>query len=439
MRFLTAQPVFYIPDTAQVVSSSAGFTDLYRESSVVSSFSASLQDFSLSYSSPFSSRFAGRITVARYGFLTSYSREGDVSFFKASTASQKITGEISFSAGGFLIQPSFTVHELKNRYSYSYSLNAALRPERDNPPPLWMQLFTRNEPALIEAVAVDQNISVPYIFAESGSAAGGTIQLAGGFSLEGIYRKVYPEKTAEDDDFNGILAISSEEFEGALVRRSKNLKAGVRYHEFRGEGKIDAYYTNLSFSSISISTLRYKSWSAFSSFRAGRNYLLNAELSHYSARGRASGNIQTWPFSGFLISVFGNRVNAILQGGAELLTIRMSSEITTDDLRFVPKLSYYDIRPSLTTETWQPAFLIFGVKDYRKNVLRISRAGALLLSSDFYWNTGSWKLSAGFGQFIPVYITKRPQEETGVPSGGAGVSVKSDGGRWFSFTAGYYF
>jgi len=439
VQSLTAQPVFYIPDSSRSVSSSAGFTDLYRESSVISNFSASLQDFSLSFSSPLSSHFAGKISVSRYGFLTSYTREGDVSFFKASTASQKITGEISFSAGGFLLQPSFIVHELKNRYSYSYSLGASLRPERDTPPPLWLQLFTRNEPALIEAVAVDQNISVPYIFAESGSAAGGTIQLAGGFALEGIYRKGYPGKTGDEEDFNGILAISSEEYTAALIRRSKNLKAGIRYHEFRGEGKIDAYYTDLSFSSITISKLSYQSWSIFSSLRAGKNYLLKAEISHYSARGRASGNIQTWPFSGFLISVFGNRVNAVLQGGAEMLTANISSDITTQDLRIVPRLSYYDIRPSLTTETWQPAFLVFGVKDYRKNVLGISRAGALLLASDFSWDYKSWKFSAGLGQLIPVYITKRAPEETGVPSGGTGVSVKSDGARWVNFTANYYF
>lgn len=439
MRFLTAQPVFYLPDTSAVFFSGISFTDIYRESSPINSFTSSQQELLLGYSFPQSGRFFGRISLIRSGYLASYQKQGDISSFRTETVHQKLRGDLSYSLSGFLLQPSLSLHQLKNRYSFSYSFTLALRPERGVQPPLWMHLFTRNEPALIEATAADQYISLPVLHAESGSRAGGSIPLFAGFALEGIYRKGYPEKTPEEDEFNGVLALSSEQYDAALVHKSKIMKSGIRYAEYRGEGKFDAYYTGLSFSSITVSRLRYHSWEVFTTFPAGKHHLITANLAHYSARGRASGNIQSWPFSTFFISVFGNRVNTILQGSAELFTAAVSDDFTTSSVRIIPLIRYYDIRPSFTAETWQPAFLVFGIKDYKRNELIISRAGAILLASDFYWDYKSWKFSAGLGQLIPVYITKRQITGTGAPPAGPGVKVKSDGARWVNFTANYYF
>ncbi|MBV6513108.1 MAG: hypothetical protein FMNOHCHN_02634 [Ignavibacteriaceae bacterium] len=440
MRLLTAQPVFYIPDTSAIITAEAEFADLYRETSPLSRFSSSVHSFALRFAVPLHERFSSRISVSRSGLITTMDKEGDISSAKAVTDRRSVTADAAFSLGGFLLQPSFSVHEQKNSWYYSYSFTASLRAERDMPsPPLWMHIFTRNDPARIEAVAAEQFISVPYVFAESGSHAGGTLLLPGNFSLEGIYRRGYPEKTAEDDDYRGVLALSSELYDAALIKKGKNWKAGIRFSEFRGEGKIDAYYTRQSFSSITLSRAYYKSWSLFSSFLAGKRHRLSAELSHYSARGRASGNIQTWPFSSFLISVFGNRVNAILQGSAELLTLSVKDDILTESMRIIPRVQYFDIRPSFTSETWQPAFLVFGVRDYRRNELLITRSGLLLISSDFLFDYRSWKFTAGLGQFIPVYITKRDAAGPGAPPSGPGVKVQSDGGRWFNLSISYNF
>lgn len=439
MRLLTAQPVFYIPDSASVISSAVSFTDIYRESSPVSSFSSSALELKLGYSFPVSSKSTARVYVSRTGYLASYQKRGDISSFKAGSAHQKLSGELTYALSGFLLQPSFSVHQLKNRYRYSYSFSAALRPEGESPPPLWMQIFTRYEPAFIEATAVEQYIFLPLIYAESGSQAGGRVSLFTGISLEGIYRKGYPEKTPEETGFDGVFALSSEQYELSLKYKSKDLKADITYTEYRGEGKLDSYYTGLSFSRLSVSQLMYKSWSGSASFLAQKQHLITARLSHYSARGRITGNIQTWPFSTFLISVFGNRINTIIRGSAELAAISVSDDIKTKQLRIVPQISYFDIRPGFTAETWQPAFLVFGIKDYKRNELIISRAGALLIATDFYRSYKSWEFSAGLGQLLPVYITKRPPAEPGAPPAAPGVQVKSDGGRWFNFSVNYNF
>ena len=216
----------------------------------------------------------------------------------------------------------------------------------------------------------------------------------------------------------------------------------VNYSHAQGETFFDFIYAQNSFSSSSFKNVLYNGISVKSLESDEFIWLPAFSVGYDFYKGSAVGNIQSWPFTSVLTSLIANRINYRLAGHLYLLTIQMEKQFRFSKFSITPGLSIYQILPEVTLDNWQPSYLVFGVKDFTRNILPIRKAiiGKLKLSASYQFN--AYTLILECGQFVPLKVVKKELPSSGVTPGIVTTQAKPskvDGGRWLSLslTAGF--
>ncbi len=149
------------------------------------------------------------------------------------------------------------------------------------------------------------------------------------------------------------------------------------------------------------------------------------------------GNVQSWPFADLVGSLIDNRLNYRVSGDVSVWYLGVSCSSSWGGLRFCPEIYYYDVRPSLSIQSWQPEFLVFGFKDLSDNSLDLRRAGLGLfqMSLEIPLPIATFMLSGG--QVFPIFTEKLPAApalSSGPANAPSAPATKTSGGRWIHVT-----
>ncbi len=225
---------------------------------------------------------------------------------------------------------------------------------------------------------------------------------------------------------------------GALTKFTLNnstfeIPIEINFSHGQGNCFVDFIYAWNSFGQSSMSNLLYNKINFVIQESNNFKWLPSFSVSYDFYRGYAVGNIQSWPFTSVLTSLIANRLNYRLAGHVYLFSIETKKHFALSNFSFKPEFSVYQILPELTLDNWQPSYLVFGVKDFTRNILPIRKAiiGKLAVAASYRFE--SFNLSLECGQFIPLKTIKKELPSLG---GTPGIVVtqanssKIDGGRW---------
>lgn len=149
------------------------------------------------------------------------------------------------------------------------------------------------------------------------------------------------------------------------------------------------------------------------------------------------GNLQSWPFMSVLQSVITNRINFRFTGSLRYWQIGFGKRWNLGMLYVQPSVAYYDVRPDIVIQSWQPQFLVVGVSQFSDNSFDVIHAGLGRLEVTIGIHS-TW-VDADFDgtQFVPIFQDHRSvQGGPAVPPSPTPEQSRaiSDGGRWVRLT-----
>ena len=220
-----------------------------------------------------------------------------------------------------------------------------------------------------------------------------------------------------------------------IVNSSYAIPIGITFSHAEGESICDLFYSQNSFSQNLFSDVLYNSVSVRSYESQKFLWLPSFSVDYHFLKGSMVGDMQSWPFTSVLTSFITNRLNYRLRGHLYFFSFEAQKQFVFSSFSVQPELSFYQILPEITLDTWQPSYIVFGVKDFSRNILPIRKAilGKISISGSYKFNT--WEFIMQFGQFVPIQIVKKELPPSEVSPGIAIVQsspTKIDGGRWIT-------
>lgn len=248
------------------------------------------------------------------------------------------------------------------------------------------------------------------------------------------YKKILP---FEKENGNGFFMKESPDIEiwhGSLNSNWNEVVLNANFFFLSGDYYSDLFNDEQTFGYIKVPELKLNGVVIDGSTTFKENSKTGVSLFYLFAQGNGVGNVQSWPFLSIVQSVIVNRLNYRFSFSGKLAGAGINHLINWGDYSFNPSVYYFDIQPNFILQTWQPAYLAIGVKEFTSNELKISRAGVALITLRGSYKIGEFFIFADINQFIPVYTSKKELPYTPPSPGEPEIKEKitSGGGRWFS-------
>lgn len=203
------------------------------------------------------------------------------------------------------------------------------------------------------------------------------------------------------------------------------------------DGDLTMYYAGNSFSDNSANKLNLTSIKLSVSNSDNEKLFNSIDVNWIKFNGAFTGNFQSWPFIDVLSSIIANRVYYKGNIKSNLFFSSTKFNLKYEKIGLMPAFSLISIIPEASVESWQPLFLIFGIKDYRKSELTIKNALLGHLSFNINYFSDGYKIDFSFGQLFPIHIWYKTKKTEGGGITGTSEKTKSDGGRWVSLNLFY--
>ncbi|MFI5252697.1 MAG: hypothetical protein ACHQQQ_09740 [Bacteroidota bacterium] len=179
--------------------------------------------------------------------------------------------------------------------------------------------------------------------------------------------------------------------------------------------------------------------------RMNNTKLVTGDIQWRSLTGNIEGHIDSWPFVSIFQSLITTREYFKLNGSLEYTKLHMGTYLPLSEsftLGFGG--NYMHVIPSLTVESWQPKYIIFGMRAYTEKNLSIRSLDLIIVSGGLRGRLGNFEGSYSFTQFAPIRIDRMNSqkiiaggETSSTPS--SGQSLKTSGGQFHQFTILYEF
>jgi len=250
------------------------------------------------------------------------------------------------------------------------------------------------------------------------------------------YEKYKSSKNKNENPAFAVEDKTSGSFtRSTVVNSSCAIPVEIAFSHAEGESICDLLYSQNSFSQNLFSDILYNSVGVKSYESQKFLWLPSFSVDYHFLKGSLVGNIQSWPFTSVLTSFIANRLNYRLDGHLYLFSFKARKQFVFSSLSVQPELSFYQILPEITLDTWQPSYIVFGVKDFSRNILPIRKAilGKISISATYQFKT--WEFVLQVGQFLPIQIVKKELPPSVVSPGIATVQSspsKFDGGHWIT-------
>jgi len=235
---------------------------------------------------------------------------------------------------------------------------------------------------------------------------------------------------AVDDKTSGSLSKLT------VANSSCAIPVEITFTHGEGESVCGLFYSQNSFSQNLFYGALYNGLKVTSSEFPSSKWFPSFSVGYHFLRGSMVGDIQSWPFTSVMTSFILNRLNYRLTGHLYLFSFEAEKQFTFSTFSIQPEISIHQILPEVTFDTWQPSYLVFGVKDFSRNILPIRKIilGKISFTTSFHFQNIDFILEAG--QFVPLQIVKKELPPSVVSPGIAVVQSGPSrivGGRWISF------
>ena len=222
------------------------------------------------------------------------------------------------------------------------------------------------------------------------------------YTLGLFYEKNIPSKKNSLDTYSIDADPVYENVRLEMKHSSNHIPISIDVSRVALRMKSHLLMNDMQFSSINISHLSF--FRINSDIRLNDlNTPLNFSVSYNFIQGNISGNAETWPFADIIQSIFVNRINFNLNGTLKIIEGSFSSHIRSNFLVIKPSVDLFYLDPEYTVKSWQPVFLVFGIKNYFErndgiNYMILGRAGA---EADI--NIGIAIITLKIKQFFPLF------------------------------------
>ena len=199
----------------------------------------------------------------------------------------------------------------------------------------------------------------------------------------------------------------------------------------------ELFQGNTTFGEASLSNVRFENILARCSRRANEQTELAFGIGLTEFKASLVGDLQSWPFMSLLQSVITNRLNYRFLGSVRFWQVDAEKSLQFGSWHVLPSVSYYDVRPEIVIQSWQPTYLVFGVSNFVDNGLDVIHAGIGKLELTVGVESSFIGVNLNAAQFLPIFQFHRatkagpqaPPSPTAKPA-----TVSTDGGRWVRLT-----
>jgi hypothetical protein len=244
----------------------------------------------------------------------------------------------------------------------------------------------------------------------------------------------YPRSISSREKFSAEDESKTTIWKMSYHYNSNELPFMLTYLSNKMNSEVDLYDHTSTFSFITVPEFKLNSFQILSGLSQKGISFFDFYFNYTKLSGFCVGNLQSWPFASFFQSVIVNRINFKVNGGVEFWQVELRKSLYWNIFKFIPHLTYSNIKPKFEIESWQPYYLVFGVKDYNYSRLNIQTVHLGSLGFEVLLNLGRINLEIILEQSFPIYVKKQYEEEVPSPpitEPGISAKVKKDGGRWF--------
>jgi predicted metal-binding transcription factor (methanogenesis marker protein 9) len=208
------------------------------------------------------------------------------------------------------------------------------------------------------------------------------------------------------------------------------------------ESRGDFYYLNQKFAKTTSVEMTREGTFGGVSFDVKQRHFFSTQVEVIEISGEGKGHIETWPFTSTLEDLLGQRFYFRLNGEAQIL--RLGLEYHSPRFRLLSlntrgSIDYLSVRPSGKAATWNPIFLVFGIKNLKTYSLKYQRIDGVILRLGFSRTFKHLSFCCNLLQFVPVHTkTKKTGEERPNENAPANFIQKSSrGGTTCLFSVSY--
>ena len=280
-------------------------------------------------------------------------------------------------------------------------------------------------------------------FAFAGQTALERLSLA--FSFEQSSLLSVPDVTEENNTRFLPQGTLLEAVTGARydLRDNVSLMIGGKYVQATGAAK----FLSGSSSYGNLSSFGFNSAEVHAGVRYGTtaSRFITGDLQWQRLSGGLRGYVESWPFVSIFDALVSSRENFGAAGSLEYLKVHLGGTFPmSDNITIGLGNNLLHAMPSLTVETWQPKYIIFGVRAYDKKELDIRSLDLMIASAGMKMRLGGYILTYSINQFVPLHIDKG---ETASGSGsapsqpgtGTTQTLKTSGGQFHQLSVVYEF
>lgn len=343
---------------------------------------------------------------------------------------------LDFSRGEGFVELSGDARLIKNekRFYFNYGFNFNLNFLRSKQLTTGFGISRSEYPLNFEADYLEEKFNITGGFRNKSMLAKLNFSPDRKSRIDIEYRRFMPLESISKEDFHMNESPKFEVWLSSFASEHKDFLLKGDFFLFGGDYYADFFNGNQTFGYLKIPEIKGNGLKLNLSSSLKEQSQTDFSFLYLFLKGNAVGNIQSWPFLSIVQSVIANRLNYRFSFSGKVLGFRLKHIKKWNHFTFIPTLFYFDIQPNFSLQTWQPAYLAIGVKEFYSNELKFSRAGVILFSVRGNYKLGEFIISADFNQFIPLYVKSRefPSKPPVPGEPEEKVAITSSGGRWFS-------
>lgn len=245
-------------------------------------------------------------------------------------------------------------------------------------------------------------------------------------------KKNIPAVLEVDSKFKSSGEINYSNLGIGYERVKNNFFFAANYFKHEFDLKSDWYTASQSFGNINIHDVVVSTFSITGKYFFSEKELIRTNFLYLNGKANLSGTIQTWPFTSLITSFIINRINYKSNASVSLYSLDFDYNKQFENFSILPGVTYYHVVPNFSLQSWQPAFLVFGVKNFTDNTTQIKSLDLLNLKISMKYTINIFLFEAEFNQFVPIHIERKTSEEIPQPAPVTKTISKVDGGRFFS-------
>jgi len=435
VQYISAQPFIFKENSLSKLTFSSSYFDFYRSTNSSTTTSSFLSKTTIGYEGNFNKHYVA-VTLVKEENVVSIENKSSLINFKGGQNVYNFSSAYEYSVKPFFFEGSGKLNLLRKKTLFDYGGYIGFKDTTQ-----WISLFgvgyfRSSYPWLFNLKYLDSGMDLNNLTQLDKIFYKFSITPVKGYSIDFTYEKYLPVKNKNENSHFSVEDNSTGFTSNTVFKTSiASVPVELNYNYGEGRNSYAIYYSGNTFSSNAIPEILMNSISVKTFNSANILWLPQIFISYDYYKAAMVGNIQSWPFTSFFTSFIANRLNYRLVGHLYLFSLEAKKAIHFEHFSIQPEAGLYQFLPEITLDSWQPSYLVFGVKDFVRNNVPIRKALMGKVSVEFTYTFNDFVLQLDGGQYFPIKIVKKESVSTaGAPTSSSSptTATKSDGGRWIT-------